>query len=242
MATGTSKRIKRGQRPEESFFRDVMNHVMWSNHGCILTKCESTDLRRLSLAFSCTLLRFLGVTMTVPLQQLGIMKPEVRDRAKAVGLAMVKVIRLLLLNPRSPVVCDVQVKESRDNTDSCCIYAAYERKAYERRDMDVALRKVSLASSLKCRKALGYDDKPEILIRMIFRIDGMPTSMDSAVYKLYLEFWESIRKIDPYYAGLYKLVMEDGAGGLGINKKIVSRNSSKQASRPSVVSGRRSNA
>ena len=85
---------------------------------------------------------------------------------------MVEIIRPKLLNPRSRVIPHIKEKKSRDDTGSCSIYAVYRRS-------DGALLKIGLASSLKTRKELGYNDDDGVVVRMVFRVDGMPDDMDT---------------------------------------------------------------
>ena len=151
------------------------------------------------------------------LQRQSKMCPLVRELARQHADRMVEIIRPKLLNPRSLVIPHIKERKTRDDTVLCSIYAVYRRS-------DGALLKIGLASSLKTRKELGYNDDDGVVVRMVFRIDGMPQEMDSAVAQIYDEFWDAVRDdpdIDPYYHDLEKLVRADRAGGLGIDKKIV---------------------
>ena len=146
------------------------------------------------------------------------MCPRVREHARDHADKMLTFIKPLLLHPQSPVIGDIQQRKTRDNTLSTVLYAVYRRS-------DETLLKVGMASTLKTRKELGYNDDEDVVIRMIFRVDGMPDDMDSAVAGIYHEFWDAVRddpKVEGYYKRLAKLVRDDGAGGLGIDKKLVS--------------------
>ena len=153
-----------------------------------------------------------------PMQRMGRMDQRVRGIAREYSAKLVKIIDPLLLDPLSKIIHDIQERKTRDNTVSSVLYAAYRRS-------DGALLKVGYASTFRTRKELGYNDNDDVVVRMIFRIDGMPREMDQEAVEVYHEFWDAIRdddKVHPFYHGLEKLVRDRRAGGLGLDKKVFS--------------------